>query len=273
MSKTALAAELAVEEGGLEHGMPYLAMGSGRPLVFLRWFSPDHTNPQGWMRDSEIKLFEPLARHFRIYAVSRPPGMAEGITMGEIAAEHADALRTEFGEPVDVLGVSSGGSVALQLAADHPEVVRRLVIASSGYRLDPVVKEGQMRYAEAVLHGRRAMHHLAPGISASPVVARLAAAALWLFDPVTRPKNPADTHAFLRAEDGFDLTDRLSEIQAPTLVVGGERDAAYSTANFRHTADGIPNSHLIIYPGASHMGTVKDSRFAKDVTHFLTQPN
>ncbi len=225
------------------------------------------------MRDSEIKVLEPLARNFHVYAVGRAPGMHEGTTMGEIAAEHADALHVEFGEPVDVLGISSGGSVALQLAADHPEVLRRLVIASSGCRLDPVAKEGQLRYAEAALRGRRAMHHLAASAFASPVAVRVAAAAMWLFDPLARPQNPADTHAFIHAEDGFDLTDRLGEIQAPTLVIGGERDAGYSIANFRRTADGIPNSRLIVYPGAGHMGTIKHKRFAIDVTNFLDQPD
>ncbi|MFF3222227.1 alpha/beta fold hydrolase [Nocardia suismassiliense] len=271
MSKN-LAAELDIAEGALRHGLPYLALGAGRPLVFLRWFTPDHANPSGWMRNSEIKMLTPLARHFRVYAVNRAPGMAEGTTMGEIAAQHADALQAEFGEPVDVLGVSSGGSLALQLAADHPGAVRRLVIASSGYRLDPLAKQAQIRYGEAAFAGRRALHHLAPITASSRLVARLAGAGMWLIDPLGRPKNPADTLAFVRAEDEFDLSDRLAEIAAPTLVLGGERDAAYSTENFRHTADGIPNSRLVIYPGTSHMGVVKHAHFARDVSEFLTSP-
>jgi pimeloyl-ACP methyl ester carboxylesterase len=39
----------------------------------------------------------------------------------------AAGIRRWFAEPIDVLGVSTGGSVALQVAADHPEVVRRPV--------------------------------------------------------------------------------------------------------------------------------------------------
>lgn len=270
MRKSALVTELGVTSGALRHGMPYLAVGAGRPLVFLRWFTPDHANPRGWMRESEIKLLAPLARHFRVYAVNRAPGMAEGTTMADIAAEHADALLAEFGEPVDVLGVSSGGSVALQLAADHPAAVRRLVIASSGYRLDPLAKESQIRYGEAAFAGRRALHFMASTTVSSPLLARVAGAAMWLIDPLTRPKNPADTLAFVRAEDDFDLSGRLGEITAPTLVIGGERDAAYSTENFRYTADGIPNSRLLIYPGTSHMGVPKHPCFAADVTEFLT---
>ncbi|MFC9896587.1 alpha/beta fold hydrolase [Nocardia sp. NPDC127579] len=271
MSRTTRTADLDVTEGRLKHGMPYLALGSGQPLVFLRWFTADHANPTGWMRSAELKTLAPLARNFRVYAVGRAPDMAAGTTMADIATEHADALHAEFGGAVDVLGVSSGGSIALQLAADHPAAVRRLVIASSGYRLERAASAAQVAYGEAAARGDRALHHMASAGFANPLVARLAAAGMWLLDPLARPKNPADTLAFVRAEDAFDLDGRLADIQAPTLVVGGERDGFYPAANFRHTADGIPHSHLVIYPGASHMGAVKHARFAPDVTDFLTR--
>ncbi|CAJ1511151.1 hypothetical protein [[Mycobacterium] burgundiense] len=93
-------AELDIAEGALAHGLPYLALGSGRPLVFLRWFTADHKNPSGPLRTSEIKTLAPLAHHFRVYAVNRAPGMSERTTMADIATQHAEALRAEFGGPV-----------------------------------------------------------------------------------------------------------------------------------------------------------------------------
>ncbi|WP_459547606.1 alpha/beta fold hydrolase [Nocardia sp. X0981] len=261
--------ELAVTEGVLRYGMPYLALGSGRPLVFLRWFTPDHANPTGWMRSSELKKLAGLARHFRVYAVSRAPGTAVGATMADLAVEHAEALRAEFGDPVDVLGVSSGGSIALQLAADHPDVVRRLVVVSAACRLDPVLRIGQRRYAEAMLAGRRGLHHMALTTVGNSVGARLVAAAMWLADPLVRPKSPADTHHFLLAEDGFDITERLGEMKVPALIIGGERDTSYSAETFRQTADGIPDGRLTLYPRTSHMGAVTHPDFVDDVVRFL----
>jgi pimeloyl-ACP methyl ester carboxylesterase len=126
--------------------------------------------------------------------------MATGSPMADIAEQHADALLTEFGGPVDVLGMSSGGSVALQLAADRRDAVRRLVVAAAGYRLGPATKQAQLRYVEAAAAGRRGAHHLAP----LKVGSRVGAAP--------------------RAEDAFDLGSRLGDISAPTLVVCGERD-------------------------------------------------
>ncbi|MBL1079958.1 alpha/beta fold hydrolase [Nocardia sp. 2] len=271
MTKTAPALESGVTEGTLEHGLPYLALGSGRPLAFLSWFTPDHANPTGRMRNSLIETLRPFARDFRVYAINRAPGTAPGTTMADIAAQHAAALRAEFGEPVDVIGVSSGGSVALQLAVDHPDIVRTLVTISSGYRLEPHVRTAQLAYAEAVAAGRRGLHHGAPMVIASPWRARLAAAAMWLIDPFVRPRNPADTLAFVRAEDPFDLTGRLAEITAPALVLGGDRDAAYPVENLRRTAAGIPDGRAIVYRGATHMGVVKDPRLIADTLDFLTR--
>ncbi|WP_433566025.1 alpha/beta fold hydrolase [Nocardia sp. CA-151230] len=267
---TSRAAGFDVSEGTLTHGMPYLAFGYGRPLLFLRWFTPDHANPTGWLRTSEIKTLAPLARRFRVYAVGRAPGMAMGTTMVEIATQHAEAIRAEFGCAVHILGVSSGGSIALQLAADHPDVVRTLAIASSGDTLPTAAKQAQMNYANAVAAGRRSLHHTAPVMVRSRILARLTGAALWLADPLARPANPTDTAAFLHAEDTFDIGDRLGEITAPTLVVGGDRDAFYPVETFRRTADGIPNAQLTIYHGIGHQGVVKQKQFAQDITSFIS---
>lgn len=269
MATYAPATDLDVVTGTLDHGLPYLALGSGRPLVFLLWFTPDFANPSGWMRNSMIKTLSPLAERFRVYAVNRSPGTPAGTTMADIAAQHAEALRAEFGEPVDVIGVSSGGSIALQVAADHPDVVRKLVTVSSGYRLELDARAAQLNYAEAVAAGRRGLHYGAAVTIKSPVLARLATPLLWLADPFVRPKDPAAMLAFVRAEDRFDLSDRLRDIDTPTLVLGGDGDACYPVENFRRTADGIPGGRAIVYPGASHLGAVKDPRAVADMLDFL----
>lgn len=106
-----------------------------------------HANPVGLQRRVEIRLLAPLARHFRVFVVGRAPGMSPDASMAGVAREKA--IRAEFGAAVDLLGISSGGSVALQLAAGHPVVVRRLVLASAGYRVGTAAREAQLRYVEA----------------------------------------------------------------------------------------------------------------------------
>jgi len=189
--------------------------------------------------------------------------------MGQIAEEHADALRSEFGGPVDVLGISSGGSVALQLAADRPAAVRRLVLVSAGCRLGPAARQAQLRYVEAVAVGRRGAQFLAPFKVASPIAARVLAPVMWLLDPLARPADPSDMVTFARAEDAFDLTRRLGDVTAPTLVIAGERDTVYTPEIFRETAEGVRDGRLLVYPRTGHGGTLTRRRFVSDVTTFL----
>jgi len=267
MSSAPNTADLDIVEGTLPLGLPYRALGSGPPLVFLRWFTPDHANPTGMMRKAEIGALAPLAVHRRVCAVNRAPGMRAGVTMAEIADDHAAALRATYDAPVDVLGVSSGGSLALQLALDHPDVVRKLVVAASASRLEEHVRASQLQYAEAVATGRRGLHHMADDSGA--LLGRINKGVMWLLDPLLRPHDPADTLAFVLAEDGFDVTDRLSALTVPTLVIGGELDSFYPTESFRRTADGIPDSRLVVIPGVGHMGAINHPRFAAEVSAFL----
>jgi pimeloyl-ACP methyl ester carboxylesterase len=55
---------------------------------------------------------------------------------------------------VCVEGSSTGGSVAQQFAIDHPQLVRRLVLAATACRLSPHGREVQRRFAELVRQGR-----------------------------------------------------------------------------------------------------------------------
>ena len=67
-----------------------------------------------------------------------------------------------------------------------------------------------------------------------------------------------------------DLKDRLGEIAAPTLVVGGDRDAFYGPRLFAETAKQIRDGRVVIYRNAGHLGTLSNGkRLARDVLGFL----
>ena len=120
-----------MKEGQTECSLPYLSFGKGAPLVVLPGLRMSNANPSGIQRWGEMLLLAPLTRTFTVRRISRRVGLAHGTTMQDLANDYAIALDEEFGEPVDVLGISTGGSIALQLAADWPDLVSRLVVAGS----------------------------------------------------------------------------------------------------------------------------------------------
>jgi pimeloyl-ACP methyl ester carboxylesterase len=177
--------------------------------------------------------------------------------MADIAADYAVALGPAFGEPVDVLGISTGGSVAQQFALDHPRLLRRLVLAGAAHRLGPVAREAQRRSAEFAESGdyRRSLA-AAPTLVGSRAAQPLLGTAFWLMAPLARMgKNwdPSDMIATIRAEDAFDVAGRLGEVRAPTLLIAGDRDLNFGMGLFERTAALIPDCRFVVY-GATTAG-------------------
>ena len=244
---------IAATEGQFSTGLPYLKLGEGPPLVQASSMSTQHASPTGLARRMAISWAAPFAEHFTIYLVNRKPGLANGATMSDIAADYAGAIEQDLGEPVMLHGTSLGGSVALQLAIDHPALVRRLVVAASACRLPPHVYQAQ---AEAVRlaqngDGRRAMALYMASLVPRPM-SHAARGLGWLVGGGFTPDHRSDMLITLAAECSFDAEPELSRVQAATLVLGGTNDRFYTEDLFRRTAAGIPDGHAIILPGKAH---------------------
>ena len=269
--------KMDVREGTFSGGLPYLVLGSGEPLVYLCGFTLDHRNPRpGFERMLALRTLTPLAKAgFEVYFTNRWPGMAAGTTFADIAERHAEAIRHHFGAPVDVLGASSGGSLALQLIADRPDVVRKAVIASAAYALGPLGKEQQLKLLHAISETGRypaqaVLDTMSGKLRSWWLRALLTPVALLATKRITI-ENPADTIAMLRAEDAFDVRDRLADIQTETLVICGAQDPFWTIEMFAETAFRLPHGKLIIYRNRGH-ALVIAPEFFRDVTAFLRDP-
>jgi pimeloyl-ACP methyl ester carboxylesterase len=267
-------ATMGVQEGTFTGGLPYLVLGSGEPLVYLCGFTLDHRNPRsGFERNLTLRTLTPLARAgFQVYFTNRWPDMAPGTTFAEVAERHAEAICDHFGKPVDVLGVSTGGSLALQLIADRPEVVRKAVVACAAYTLGPLGREVQLDLLHAISKTGRfpaeGVLDLLPAKLRSRWLRALMTPVALLAAKRITIENPADTIAMLRAEDAFDVHDRLEHIPTETLVVCGARDPFWTLEMFAETACRLPRGRLIMYRDRGH-ALITAPEFFRDVTAFL----
>lgn len=254
-------------------GLPSFRLGAGPPLVVLPGLTPRHEVPRGPAFLAESRPLGPFARHREVWWVNRRSGLPPDTTMADLAADYAERI-PRLGAAVDVLGVSTGAAVALQLAHDRPELVRRLVLVAGGCRLGPVGKAGQRALLRRLEAGdvRGAGAELARLSGVRPAARSLQGWAGWVVGPWMYSGSTADVIAVLRAEDRFDLSRRLADIQVPTLVVGGDEDAPYGAAVFRETARGLPRGRLIIYYGRGHVGVQLAPSFTDDVLGFLDAP-
>ncbi len=253
--------------------LPCLVAGSGPPLVLLAGLMPEAGVSAGSLRRMLGSSMRPWVRDRQVFCVNRRPGLPRGMTMAALAAEHAQALRDGFDEPVDVLGASTGGSIAQQLGAEHPDVVRRLVLVSTGCRLGPYAKLVQRQIAARVRAGATRQAAAVMAGALVPPALRLPAACLgWLLAPrLFSESGLQDMATTIEAEDEFDLA-RLPTVPAPTLLVGGGRDRFYDRELFEQTARLIPGCLLEIHPKRGHITVLSDPRAVAQIRGFLNLP-
>ena len=211
------------------HGVPH---DSRPPLLLVH--GGGSTIESNWgrliaaLQGSRRMIAVELQGHGRTGAGDRAAsfeGSADGVAalLGELAAG-----------PLDVLGFSNGGQVAMQLAIRHPATVRRLVVASAPFRRDGMV--------DGFWEG------LAAGTFAD------------LPEPYRRADlavsgDPAHAERMFHLDrelmlTGFtDWPDALvASITAPTLVIVADRDVV----RVEHAvllASLIPDARLLVVPG------------------------
>ena len=166
-------------------------------------------------------------------------------------AEDLNALLEKLKvKPVYVLGWSDGGIIGLLLAIRHPDKVGKLAIM--GANLNP---EGAYDWALrwAAQEDKRAAAMIAKGDTSQP----------W---SVMRQH-----FNLLMKQPHIPVAD-LAKVKASTLVMAGDKDVIRDdhTLQIFH---GIPQAHLAIFPGATHMIPWQDHEILNHtVERFFNRP-
>ncbi len=257
--------------GYSRNGLPYFRIGSGnRSLVIFEGLNFVHKPPSGMTLRWNGNMYQPFASRCTVYNIGRKPGLPAGYSIRDMSEDYAVMIRNEMETPVDLMGISTGGTIAQQFAVDHPELVRRLVLASTGYRLSEGGAAAQRKIIKLARQGkwRPAAAAMASVMTSGPI-RPLCKVFFWMLGKGAfgSPDDPSDGLAELEAEDRFNFKEHLSEIKTPALVIGGEKDGFYPVSE---TASGIPCVKLVLYKNAGHMVLMK-RRFKCDVLAFLTE--
>jgi pimeloyl-ACP methyl ester carboxylesterase len=261
---------MRVREGAIGQ-YPCLIAGDGPPLIVLAGLSPDSGVAPGPMRRMHEQALAPWTSGRRVFYLNRRPGLPVRSSMGALAGEHAAALREAFDAPVDVLGLSTGGSIAQQLAADHPTVVGRLVLISTACRLGRTGRAAQRRVAARV---RADAPRQALAVAAAELVPpwrgrHLAAAVAWTVGTrLFAAEGLSDMATTIEAEDEFDLA-ACPTVRSPTLLIAGGRDRFYEPELFDETARLIPGCRLSLQTERGHMTVTGTPRTIAEALGFL----
>ena len=230
-------------------------LGRGAPLVMVPGLAGS------WKL--LLPLARLLARHFEVIV----PGMrGDGVVWGDLEqpasrvgdvggyAEDLVSILSQLGvECPALLGVSFGGAIALEYAAQHP------------HRLSALILNG----VEAKFHrtigstiARRALERFSLPID-SPFInqffhllygAKPEPGPLvdFVVDRIWQTDQKVMAQRLARLES-FDVSDRLWRIDAPTLVLAGARDVIVPVERQRSLANGIAGARFVTIAGAGHV--------------------
>ncbi|MCM6775241.1 alpha/beta hydrolase [Nocardia sp. CDC159] len=252
----------------MNDGLSAVTMGTGPPLVVLPGLGPgaDLSERVPWrVARSTGTLAAGLGR--TIHLIHRPVRPPVDMTIADLAGWHADALRDRFDEPVDVMGVSAGGLIALQLALDHPKTVRRLALCVAASRVDERGLRDLARMMELERAGRSAAWIGSGLIAHGPLRLVMTLALLAR----RRPPAPGET-ALVQALRSWNVTDRLGELEIPVLIVAATRDRLVPPTLVHATVVGISGARLVMLHGRGHITALYDPRLRRAVAEFLADP-
>jgi len=239
----------------------YTAEGQGPPVVLLH----------GWgsSRQSLTPLCSALATTFRVLAVdlpgfgwSQPPPSAWGT---QEYASHILRLMQEVRiDRAALVGHSFGGRIAIALAATQPARISRLaLVASAGIR-PPRGAGYYLRVATAKLVRR---FFSLPGLGGmgQRIIAKVSGRV------GSRDYRAAGAlRPILVKVVNEDLTPILPTIQAPTLILWGDRDQEVPPSAIETMATKIPRSRLVVFAGAGHFPFLDaPEEFCRTLSDFL----
>ena len=236
-------------------GLPALRVGSGeRSLVYLPGLSL-HPGPiAGMERRMTIPRLELLGPAYTFFIVGRRVRPV-GTTFAEMADDAIAAIE-EIGGPVDLMGASTGGMLALHVAAARPDLVRSLVLLITGARMSDGGRRFGQEVVDAVRAGRwRTAFGTILTIGARNRAGRGVYRAMgWLLGPRLGgiPKDPTLLLTELEGWIRVDAQPILASIPCPTRIIGGEDDPVFPPEIVLRTAAGIPNAKAVIVPDLAH---------------------
>jgi len=211
----------------------YAERGEGDPLVLMH----------GGLVDA--RFFEPnlpaLAEHFHVYMPERrghghTPDVKGPITYQLMTDDTIAFLESVIGEPADLVGHSDGAFVAMQVAIQRPELVKRLVMISGGFdRSGEAMPDMELDIDQVTAFLGAAYGEVSPdGEEHFAIVARKIA-------------------DMAKREPHLDITE-LSRVTCRSLAMFSDDDLVIP----QHMIDmyaALPNAELAIVPGTSHFLT------------------
>jgi proline iminopeptidase len=280
-----------IEPHSLVDGLAIYTKGSGEPVLL---FPYPHSHTEVPM--AQEPLSEALVDIGRSVATFDVPGAYRStrLPVGDmdemIKSADETLLRSGIDEPVDVIGHSMGGLVALAYAIERPERTKRLVLVTSLSGFPAAARWGlpgsafhstELDYWRIILWGMRlnagrgdlAMHKRLQNLMEYTSFHKKE---YFIPEEISLDDYsqgvPIRTIWSKNMYGRLSYADRLDEVQSSTLILAGRYDPEAPLRCSEELQQGIPDANLIIFEHSGHFPFIEESMlFKKIVNGFLKQ--
>lgn len=226
------------------------------PVVFVNGLLSDTTS---W--GFQVPAF---AQHFRVLTYDcRGQGQSDKPLGPYSQALHAQDLLGLM-DALDVcqahiVGLSNGGTIAMQFALEHSERVARLVLVDTFGGVDALMAAKLKSWLLALDAGGPLLRFDVgtPWVWSQSFMQKHPEILALLRDKVIQANGTA-VRALIMGTMEYDIRARLHGIRAPTLVLVGEEDLLTPPWYARELATRIPGAQLVIIPQTGHALTIEN---------------
>ena len=174
-------------------------------------------------------------------------------------------------EQAALLGISEGSPLAALFAATYPDRCRALVLYGGFVRFSswfPTEEAlaGFLGYIDQAWGSGGSLPFFAPSLANDP------AAQQWMGRFERLGASPAAVTALMRMNSQIDISDIVSTIRVPTLVIHRTDDVTINVEGGRYLGKHIPGARYIELPGKDHPPWIGDNamEIADAIEEFLT---
>ncbi|MBO4537641.1 MAG: alpha/beta hydrolase [Erysipelotrichaceae bacterium] len=234
--------------------MQYFRFGEGeKTMVILPGLSIGSVMPSAQAIADEYAVFQ---EDYTVYVFDRRSVVPEDYSVWQMAEDTASVMLQLDLHDVCLFGASQGGMIALVIALEHPELVSRLAIGSSAARVDDdqmaAINEW-IALAEAE-KGEELYVDFGRKLYAPEVFEQYKQVLADLGKPVSKPEFEKFV-ILARGTRGFDVLDRLPQIQCPFMAIGSADDAVLGSDALKQIVsvmEGKENFSWYEYDGHGH---------------------
>lgn len=204
-----------------------------------------------------------LRRRYEVTVIDLAADGADAVTFDALVETVGEHLNREHGSEVlpAVIGVGSGATVALQVAAEHPDSLSSLTVVG-GWLVAPAKMHAIIRLFEQLTT-------LDPVAAAEFLHTQMTSSLGWA--TAAHPA-PQAVLSVLRATSTVDLTDTASAISTPTLIIGCARDEFASLEQSQQLFGAIANARFTTITSGHNVLAERPAELLSLIDQFIAQP-